>query len=133
MRRCGAWIFGCGICCARGRSDLDVSRLIRSAELVEGLDPGWVEIGIANSPKSESVGGGTLMRFGSLARSIVRRHSFLTAAVALMACPSFARAQVFGHDEQSAQPRATRQALFTTPVSSMLAKQKSPYVDAHGN
>jgi hypothetical protein len=73
------------------------------------------------------------MRFGSLARSIVRRNSLLTAAVVLMACPSFARAQAFGYDEQSAQPRATRQALFTTPVSSMFSKQKTPYVDAHGN
>ena len=73
------------------------------------------------------------MRCGSLTRSIVCRPSLLFATVVLTACPSLALAQALGYNEPSAQPRATRQALFTTPVSSMFAKQKTPYVDAYGN
>jgi hypothetical protein len=73
------------------------------------------------------------MRLGPLTRSVVCRHTLLIAALALSAHPSSALAQGFGYDEPRAQPRAARQALFTTPVSAMFAKQKTPYVDAYGN
>jgi hypothetical protein len=73
------------------------------------------------------------MRIGSLTRSVVCRPALFTAAVVLLANPATALGQLPGHRAPSAPAYSTRQALFTTPLSTMFANKKSPYVDAHGN
>jgi hypothetical protein len=115
-------------------SDLDFDR--PWFLLAPGAAPRWKfgqrELPPRRNPKSEYVGGGTLMRSGSLTRSVACRSALFIAALALTAYPSRVRAQSYGNEGTGSQPRATRQALFTTPVSKLFARQKTPYVDAHG-
>jgi hypothetical protein len=73
------------------------------------------------------------MAIGSLTRSTVFWPAFLTAAVVLLANPASAPGQLPSYRAPNAPPYATRQALFTTPMSTMFANRKTPYVDAHGN
>jgi hypothetical protein len=74
------------------------------------------------------------MRIRSLARSIVGLTALFTGTAVLTVNPSHTQAQIIpGSHGPNREQYPTRQALFTNPVSGMLAGQRSPYVDAHGD
>jgi hypothetical protein len=73
------------------------------------------------------------MRFASRLRSAFSLTA-IAAAAAILTQTSSATAQSaaggFAHGNDRGRPR---QALFTTPANSLLGRETSPYVDAHGN
>jgi hypothetical protein len=73
------------------------------------------------------------MRTGSHVRPIVWLAALFTVTVVFAVGPARTLAQIApGAASAGGRDSGVRQALFTTPVGGMLARQKSPYVDAHG-
>ena len=72
------------------------------------------------------------MRIGSLLRSIVCLPALCMAVAAINGQAQLAIAQLPTPGGQSAHRSGPRQALFTTPASGLFSREKSPYVDAHG-
>src|SRR5688500_9304669 len=73
------------------------------------------------------------MRTGSLARSTVCLTALFSITTVLAVRPAHTLAQIIpGAPATRNRDSGVRQALFTTPVGGMLARQQSPYVDAHG-
>jgi hypothetical protein len=73
------------------------------------------------------------MRFASRRRSAFS-WAALAAAAALLTQSNSATAQsVASGFARGAERGRARQALFTTPADTLLGREKTPYVDAHGN